>query len=451
MDNLNEDCISEKNLLEFINDNDFIELNRHLSAFNPFSVLKLEGHEIRHSNILAWLFDPDGSHGLGKTFLEQFLLCLPDATYEEFNKENERIALKIASDFSLTSEWSVFVRREAYLKGKKRIDLEITCENNIDNKRNFVILIENKVYSTQGKNQLKDYREDFEEKIKTEKLHFKMLPVYLTLNEDDTPNDTNYFHFTYKTIHEILEKILNTHGFAKQNEDAERFIRFYKSILEERLNMDTKEVKLAEEIYKKYYKEIDFIMAHASFDASDIALAGNEFIEEFNAKENNSYKLEKLNSTSRAYFFTDSILKNTTGGKKTDWRNCAVCGYFFEIWKFLASDRKENENEAKLYFHIEVGPFNDAEKRKKLLKVLEKNGFDFKKPKNEDGGIYTRITLKAEKIEKVKKINDISNTDDIKQKMLDLFEKSKDMIDELHKTISEFKELVKEHNQYALS
>lgn len=217
MDNLNEDYISEKRLLEFINNDDFIELNRHLSAFNPFSVLKLEGHEIRHSNVLAWLFDPDESHGLEKFFLEQFLVCLPDATYEEFNKENGRIAQEIASDFSLTSEWSVLVRREAYLEGKERIDIEITCENNIDNRKNFVILIENKFYSTQGKEQLKNYREHFKEKIKTEKLQFKILPVYLTLNEDDTPKDTNYFHFTYKTIHEILEKILNTQLFSKRN------------------------------------------------------------------------------------------------------------------------------------------------------------------------------------------------------------------------------------------
>lgn len=439
MDNLNEDYISEKRLLEFINNDDFIELSRHLSAFNPFSVLKLEGHEIRHSNVLAWLFDPDESHGLEKFFLEQFLVCLPDATYEEFNKENGRIAQEIASDFSLTSEWSVLVRREAYLEGKERIDIEITCENNIDNRKNFVILIENKFYSTQGKEQLKNYREHFKEKIKTEKLQFKILPVYLTLNEDDTPKDTNYFHFTYKTIHEILEKILNTQLFSKRNEDAERFIRFYKNILEEKLNMNTREVKLAEEIYKKYYREIDFIIAHASFDASDIALAGNEFIEEFNAKENNSYTLEKLNSTSRVFFFTDSILKDTTGGKKTDWRNGAICGYFFDIWKVQNNDKKENENKARLYFHIEVGPFEDAEKRKKLLDLLAENGFYFKKPKSEDGGTYTRINLKSKKTEKVRKINDVSNTDDIKKKMLDLFESSKAMIDELHKTINEFK------------
>lgn len=436
MNNSNQEYISEKRLLEFINDGDFFELSQLISDFNPFSVLKLENHEISHSNVLAWLFEPDESHGLGKIFLEQFLLHLPDDTYEEFNKSQESIALEIASDFALLSEWNVSVKREAYLKGKERIDIEIICENNIEKENKIVILIENKIYSPQGKNQLENYRKYYAEKINKEKQKLKILYVYLTLNEDDIPADTNYFHFTYKTIHEILENILKIQIFSKQNEDAKQFIKFYKNILEKKLNMNTRKEEIAEEIYKKYYREIDFITAHASFASSDIALAGDEFIEEFN-KENKSFQLERLNCTSRNYFFTDSILKDTSGGKKTDWRKCAVCGYFFAIWEIQDSDRKDNENKAKLYFHVEVGPFEEAERRAKFLAILEKDGFSFKKPK-EEGGTYTRIALKSKKTEKVKTIEDVSNTDALKKEMLSLFEKSKDLIEALHKSIGEF-------------
>lgn len=436
MNNSNQEDISEKNLLEFINDGEFIELGRQLSAFNPFSVLKLENHEIRHSNVLAWLFDTGESHGLGKIFLEQFLLHLSDDTYEEFNKRQESIALEIASDFALSSEWNVSVRREAYLKGKERIDIEIICENNIEKEKKIVVLIENKIYSTQGNKQLEEYRKYYEEKIKKEKLNLKILYVYLTLDEDDIPDDTNYFHFTYKTIHKILENILKTQIFSKQNEDAEHFINFYKNILEEKLNMNTRKEELAEEIYKKYYREIDFITAHASFDSSDIALAGDGFIEEFN-KESKAFQLERLNCTSRNYFFTDSILKDTSGGKKTDWRKGAVCGYFFEIWEIQASGKKENENKAKLYFHVEVGPFEESERRAEFLDFMDKDGFAFKKPK-EDGGTYTRIALKSKKTEKAKIIEDVSDTDALKNEIRTLFEKSKNLIEALHKSLGEF-------------
>ena len=41
--------------------------------FNIFSVLRLETKEVRlHSAFLAELLNPEGSHGLGKQFLELF-------------------------------------------------------------------------------------------------------------------------------------------------------------------------------------------------------------------------------------------------------------------------------------------------------------------------------------------------------------------------------------------
>jgi PD-(D/E)XK nuclease superfamily len=40
------------------------ELERRLGPFNIFDVLKSAHNEIRHSNVLAWLLDPKGSHGM---------------------------------------------------------------------------------------------------------------------------------------------------------------------------------------------------------------------------------------------------------------------------------------------------------------------------------------------------------------------------------------------------
>ncbi len=41
--------------------------------FNAFDVLRYAEYEIRHSNVLAWLLDPNGTHGIGRAFLEWFL------------------------------------------------------------------------------------------------------------------------------------------------------------------------------------------------------------------------------------------------------------------------------------------------------------------------------------------------------------------------------------------
>ena len=49
-------------------------LETRLSRFNVFRVLRADRNELRHSNMLAWLFNPDESHGLGDMFLRGWLM-----------------------------------------------------------------------------------------------------------------------------------------------------------------------------------------------------------------------------------------------------------------------------------------------------------------------------------------------------------------------------------------
>ena len=56
-----------------VNNVELEELSARLSTFNIFNVLRIENKEIRHSNALAWLIDPQESHGLGQIFLRRFL------------------------------------------------------------------------------------------------------------------------------------------------------------------------------------------------------------------------------------------------------------------------------------------------------------------------------------------------------------------------------------------
>lgn len=50
-------------LSKFIINNEPLEkLQLHLTAFNPLKVLKMNHYEIRHSNVLGWLLDPNENH-----------------------------------------------------------------------------------------------------------------------------------------------------------------------------------------------------------------------------------------------------------------------------------------------------------------------------------------------------------------------------------------------------
>ena len=46
---------------------------RKRREFNAFDVLRYAEYEIRHSNVMAWLLDPNETHGIGRAFLEWFL------------------------------------------------------------------------------------------------------------------------------------------------------------------------------------------------------------------------------------------------------------------------------------------------------------------------------------------------------------------------------------------
>lgn len=65
---------AEKVLQDFLLDIECLEeLLPWTENFNLFNVLKISRTEIRHSNMLAWLMDPNENHGLGDAFLKGVL------------------------------------------------------------------------------------------------------------------------------------------------------------------------------------------------------------------------------------------------------------------------------------------------------------------------------------------------------------------------------------------
>src|SRR5207344_497094 len=69
------DIETERALIEFVmNCPELTQLEALLSRFNIFRVLRAARHEIRHSNMLAWLLTPDESHGLEDRFLRRWLM-----------------------------------------------------------------------------------------------------------------------------------------------------------------------------------------------------------------------------------------------------------------------------------------------------------------------------------------------------------------------------------------
>lgn len=236
--------IEVKNIANLIYSKQFEELDRMFKAFNPLKVLRMDSHEIRHSNVLAWLLNHEENHGLNSVFIEKLISKLL------MKPENDRF-VSDSSIFLKTlamkhNDWKV--EREKLTDKKRYIDLVLSSEEN-----KTAIIIENKFYSSQSLNQLNDYL-DYAVK---EYEGYTILPVFLTLLPEEPANE-HYWALNYADIAEVLEFILK---FYKESVSGEVFVflKNYLSVLQERFAPDEERLLLAEEIFGKHGEAITYL------------------------------------------------------------------------------------------------------------------------------------------------------------------------------------------------
>lgn len=143
--------------------------------YNIFNCIGMNHYEIKHSNFLAWLFNPKGEHGLGIKFLNCFLA-------------------KVYHGKFLMREENTTVTRE-----ENDIDILI-----VDKYNKKVCVIENKVYAKEGKGQLEKYWVYVNEKYTGYDKRF----IYMSLNGEE-PSFPEYRNITYKEVEQTIEECLS--------------------------------------------------------------------------------------------------------------------------------------------------------------------------------------------------------------------------------------------------
>jgi PD-(D/E)XK nuclease superfamily len=225
----------QADLERFIVENDeLFELEQHIGRFNIFDCLGIKNYEIRHSNFLAWLLDPNESHGRGCLFLNAILRDLLRESPPEDRLEVHQ------SD----------MHRVRVLREFQHIDIVIKSETPL-----FVIAIENKIRSHERPEQLDEY-------CTIIKKLYPDVPtklVYLTRREDDKPSDKQWISYTYRRIYDTLRRV---RGENEQYRD-----RAIPSFLDHYLNSigtwcmdDLKIDELCHTIYQKHQRAIDLII-----------------------------------------------------------------------------------------------------------------------------------------------------------------------------------------------
>lgn len=218
-----------------LNDVDFDKLDLGLKNPNIFSILRISKNEIRHSNFLCWLLDPNQSHGLGDIFLKRFLREVFSSDRFEQVSQVDVEGLNL-SDAEILREWN-------------HIDILIVTDE-------VVVCVENKVMTTDHSNQLERYRKTIESNYPKRKNTF----VYLNPEGDESSEEVdNYYPLSYDFIIESLSRILEVYKESMKGQVVQ-YIKDYIDILKQDIMGTDKLTELSQKIYSNHKELFEFIL-----------------------------------------------------------------------------------------------------------------------------------------------------------------------------------------------
>ncbi|ENQ3077403.1 PD-(D/E)XK nuclease family protein [Bacillus cereus] len=389
---------------------EFEKLHSKFNRFNPFKILRVDKFEIRHSNIISWLLDPNGNHNLGAFFINKLLSKV-------FVKaENENLIGKY--DFIKLHRQALHdleVLREVQTIDNKRIDILAVSES-----QKIVILIENKYKSSESDGQLQNYLKFVHDTYEG----YTIVPIFLSL-DGIAPSHSDYFILDYGDILNILKAYLEINSTYISN-SIQDFLYYYLDVLEGELIRDEEDVELAMNVYKKHKEAIDFLFVGNSGKSLGKSAhnAILHIIDGLNREERESFRkiyVAHADTINFVYEIGNSVMREAFlqfVHQHEIPSNCyrehiRIPSFIFPEWRQLDDVlgipkgdwwlnnaliiwfEKKAEDRMKLI--IEVGPL-EYEKRLQLLNKLEENGIPIKGKSKEAGSMYTRIYAANEEI-----------------------------------------------------
>jgi len=325
-------------LKNFLLDIDCLDpLSQWTSKFNLFDVLKITRTEIRHSNMLAWLLDPNENHGFGDDIIRRFVQF---GAMESFNFSDEvfDILLKNCDDFFVQREWH---------------NIDILA---ISQSEKLLLCIENKVYSSEHDDQLARYKQIVDDYY----AGYKKLFIYLTPEGDESSDPNTWCKMSYQDVINIIELSKNKTALIPE---VEVMINNYIEAIRRDIVGDEKLVQICTDIYKKHKRAIDLIIENKPDKASELS---EVFVKWAKQKTEEGLIEVDLNKCEKRYiryktkamsqFLPDSADPNS--GWKTNNH------YFYEIFNNEGND---------FYIKFEINSDNLTEKElENYNKILDK-------------------------------------------------------------------------------
>ncbi len=366
----------------FLADNpELEELSAILATFNTFRALKIENAEIQHSNVLAWLLNPDESHGLADTVLRRVLSNM--LIESDTNVEGISAAQVELMDFA-----DIEVRRE-----HKHTDLII-----IDRINKLVILIENKIYAGESPGQLVRYKEV----VRNEFPSFTVAPVFLTLMGRESADDKakDYISYSHLQLLAVLERIFAQRQ-AQLAEPVAMFLKQYMDTLRRLTMQDESLVELCKTIYRRHRDAIDMIVKYG------MTGVGQQAVESVLLKEGG---YEILYSRPNSVWFlpeswSDIIPENSRMWEFLKRQVSIAC--WFEFYK------------NQVIIHFELSKMDDTQLRLACVQKLKEAGFKLRKQAFDEKAIYSRFFGGTQKV------SDMTDSEAVREAVEKLLKKAK--------------------------
>lgn len=206
-----------------------------LDQFNLFEAVGVVRQEVRHSDFLAFLLNPQQNHGLGDVFLKRLL--------QQALGAGGRTLPIMPLDLDIWSLDEVLVLREW-----QSIDLLL-----LDKPHHFAIIIENKIESHEHSNQLQRYRQV----VQTHYPDWSIIDLYLT-PDGELPSDESYLPVSYSVICQVLEGLVRSRA-STLGPEVLMAITHYTQMVRRHIVGESEIAELCRRIYQKHQRALDLI------------------------------------------------------------------------------------------------------------------------------------------------------------------------------------------------
>lgn len=339
-------------LLQLLTSDDLAELQvKSNHNFNIFQALKLQNNEVKHSNFLGWLLTPFESHNLMDTFLKELL----------------KVALKndtILVDIILKDLTDAKVSLEKMANDGRRMDIFIDCPRN-----KLFCVIENKVWSGEGCNQLEDYRNYVLNHDKYKDYKYKIFLFLTPYKYSPCEDYKGYIRINYGDILKAINNLMKQCG-CLLDDDIKIFIEHYIKMVERNIMDETDKeiIDLCRKIYHKNKTAIDLINKYREKSKEEIYEVLTKLI------NNDENLCPETSNVNWIRFIPNEAKFPSLEIAIEDW---------VQSKNLLTFEIVNKQNSVDIDIVIRRVEESNDDKRKILLNIA-KNKFNYKPPKKKD-------------------------------------------------------------------